>query len=388
MAKDKRVAIVGGGPAGATCAYLLAQNGLNPLLFEAQPNREKPCGGGLTQRAVQALSFADELEPLCHDVDLFEVIAPNGNRTCVPLAPPIRIVARTAFDSMLRGKAKAAGAHAINERARDISRQKDSGWRVNGRSVDIVVGAGGINDPIARHRGCALASVEKAQSIGWYIPGRFEPRIICRFFKRTYGYAWWFPRRDHASLGIELEPGPFDKGAALRRLHQFVNEDLVGIDIDRGRRFSWALPLQRPAAFLRHRYCGKDWLLAGDAAGLVDPLTGEGLSYAILSGTLAAKAIIQDALESYPHWLYQDILTEITIAGRFVAPFYYTENLNHLVAFLSHSRAARKILGDVAHGRQPYRTLKRRVYGELGGILRETVAGIIAAPWKKCGRYH
>ena len=378
MVIEKRIAIVGGGPAGATCAYRLAQSGVYPLLFEARPQREKPCGGGLTQRTIRALAFADELNTVCLDAHLFEIIAPNGNRTCVPLSPPVKIVARSAFDGMLRDKASAAGARILYERVRKIDRSKNSGWRVNGRTVDIIVGAGGINDPVARYWGCPLSSTVKAQSIGWYIPGRFEPRIICRFFKHTYGYAWWFPRRDHASLGIELEPGPFDKRQAMRRLQQFVTEDLVDIDINRGKRFSWAIPLQKPAAFAERRYGGIDWLLVGDAAGLVDPLTGEGLSYAVVSGALAAKAIIRDALGYYPHWLRRGILAEIAQAGRFVRPFYYSGNLNRLVTFLKYSPTAREILREVAHGVQPYQTLRRRIYSDLGGILKETLTGMLA----------
>ena len=143
MMRDRSVAIVGGGPAGATCAYLLAQSGLTPMLFEARPRREKPCGGGLTQRAIQALSFADELDGLGLEAHLFEIIAPNGHRTCVSLSPPVKIVDRSAFDTMLRCKAQTAGAKVINERVRSVERQGPKGWRVNGRKADIVVGGGG-----------------------------------------------------------------------------------------------------------------------------------------------------------------------------------------------------------------------------------------------------
>ena len=181
---------------------------------------------------------------------------------------------------MLRCKAQTAGAKVINERVRSVERQGPKGWRVNGRKADIVVGAGGINDPLARHRGCALPTAARAHSVGWYIPGFFEPRIVCRFFKHAHGYAWWFPRSDHASLSIELGSGPFDKKLALRRLRRFATEDLVDIDIRMGRSFSWAIPLQSPAVFARRCYSGADWLLAGDAgailresiAGIVMPL--------------------------------------------------------------------------------------------------------------------
>ena len=82
--------------------------------------------------------------------------------------------------------------------------------------------AGGIIDPVARHHGVALESKDLATAVGRFVPGEFASRIVVRFFPGERGYAWWFPRADHASLGVEMAGEHFNRELAWKLLTRFA----------------------------------------------------------------------------------------------------------------------------------------------------------------------
>jgi flavin-dependent dehydrogenase len=369
----KTVGIIGGGPAGSACALTLARGGARVLLFEREPDREKPCGGGLTARAFRALPELARLDLPWAEAREFHLVGPTGRRACLTLDPPIRIVSRRILDRALRRLAEQAGAQIIPEHVADLARAAGGGWEANGRSVDVLVGAGGMNDPLARLQNVVLTRDERATAVGRFVRGNFAPCIVVRFFPDQRGYAWWFPRPDHASLGIELAGEHFDKELAWKLLRQFAAEDLPGVDITNGEDYGWSGPAV--TRWDARVFGGPDWLLVGDAAGLADVTTGEGISYALASGKLAAECILCDDVGGYPARLHESLVPELAKSARLHPKLYRGWVLRLSILALTRSRTWRTINAETAHGFQSYLTLKRRVYRALPRVIGEVIIG-------------
>lgn len=373
-----KIAIIGGGPAGALCAFYLARAGHNVFLYERNLHREKPCGGGLTLRALKTLSNLPDMGIDISEVNRFCLVSPGGRTIELCLNDPIRIVSRRQLDGALRQQAVAAGATLLHQKVVKPHQHSNGKWQIHGDQVDIVVGAGGINDPIARYKGLGFPPYQRGHALGYFVPGFFPPRIVCRFFPGRRGYAWWFPRPDHVSLGIELMGG-FTQQLARTLIRRFIREDLrpyLGdIEsrtlIDRGTPYVWSEPLLDQPTLSHRRFGGRTWMLAGDAAGLVDSLTGEGLPYALLSGKLAAKAICKGRPESYPEQITKQIIPELKLASRMSPVFYSSLHLRSSLFVLAKSPAMQAVTIDMALGHQNYRGFKKRIIQDAPQIMVE-----------------
>ncbi len=373
-----KVAIVGGGPSGALCGYHLAKSGVDVHLYESNPDREKPCGGGLTLRALNGLTVWPRLNLAQSKVTRFRLISPSRRQIDLELTDPIRIVSRRHLDNALRRLAVAAGATLVKQAVRKPRPSPHGGWQVNGDHADIIVGAGGINDPVARYKGLSFAAKRRGRAIGYYVPGRFPRHIICRFFPGLWGYAWWFPRPDHASLGIELMGGSFTLHLAKSLIKQFVRQDLhplMGdketLSLKNAQAYTWSEPLPDKKTLATRRFSGRDWLLIGDAAGLVDSLTGEGLPYAFLSGKMAADAIRAGRLETYADQLKKKILPELRLAARMSPVFYSSLHLRSSLFVLAKSQTMQTVTNDMALGHLNYREFKKRMLRDAPRIIRD-----------------
>ena len=369
------VAVIGGGPAGAVCAWRLARGGLRVLLYERDPDREKPCGGGLTGRAFAALPELHELQLPWNEVRHWRMICQGGREIGLDLEPPLFVVPRRELDRALRREAVKAGAALIREPVREVKPLVGGGWQINDHAADIAVGAAGMQDPLAKYLGGKFVRGEMAFTMGRYIPGKFAPEIITCFFPEQHGYLWWFPRPDHASFGMELPAERFDPEFVRRTMREFAARYLPGVEVESGKPYGWTAPAIRDWSPEARRFAGADWLLVGDAAGLCDVTTGEGISYALASGVLAADAIRQGVLQAYELRLRLEVIPELAKAARMQSKFYRPRLLNLAMWFLGRSRSLRRISGDLAHGRQSYVTLKRRTYRELPRILWEGLSG-------------
>ena len=378
MQMTGKVAIIGGGPSGAVCGLHLARAGIDVRMFERDPRREKPCGGGLTLRAIKELPFWRELQIDESKVYQLCLISPSRRRIDLELRNPIRIVSRRHLDGALRRLAVSAGVTLIEETVRKLRPASKGGWWVNGHHADIVVGAGGINDPVARYHGLSFPRERRGQAVGYFLRGSFPRRIVCRFFPGLWGYAWWFPRPDHASLGIELLGGEFKPEQAWSLLEKFIRQDLrhlitngEKLDLKHARPYTWAEPILDPKTLEARPLNGRDWLLVGDAAGLVDTVTGEGIPYALISGELASKAIQTGRLAEYTNAMKNEILPELVSAARLSPIFYFSALLRSSLFVLAKSRTLQAITKDMAMGHQDYRGFTRRMLGDTPRIVKD-----------------
>jgi geranylgeranyl reductase family protein len=284
--------VVGAGPAGSTTAYRLAVAGASVLLVDkATFPRDKPCGGGLTLRAVRQCPI--DPTPVVEElVDLVELRFRYGD-TVVRRArePVIWMTQRRRLDAFLLDYAREVGVEVREGTTVQIEPSNTvllgSGERVIG---EVIVGADGANGLTARTAGLGEGIVHGVAYEG-NVPyptlsrERYEHRAVIELADIPGGYGWVFPKGDHANVGVGAwqSEGPKlrEHLARLCEAHGLAPEALESL---RGHR----LPLRRPGT----RIAGERVLLVGDAAGLLDPVSGDGMYECFVSSRLAEVAIL------------------------------------------------------------------------------------------------
>ena len=285
------VIVVGGGPAGATAARLLARGGARVVLLEARPiPRPKLCGGGLTPKALPYLAGTAS-EAIERRIDRVELAGSRLGSVHLHLPEaPIAMVERAPFDAALVQAAAAEGADVRDRWAvQDIDAGAD-GVTVRGpRGIvhgAVLLAADGDPSRIAQRLGIGGEPRRHALALEVDLPfaaGRRSDELQLRFGVRG-GYAWYFPKGDHANVGI-LTWQPRRQPGLRDHLLGYVAE--LGMAPSDGRiKGHWIPQALRRTSASRGRV-----LLIGDAAATGDPFFGEGISFAMASAVLAANAV-------------------------------------------------------------------------------------------------
>jgi geranylgeranyl reductase family protein len=378
MAREFETLVVGAGPAGALAAFELARRGRSVALIEqhALP-RDKTCGGGLVWRGRARLpaGCALPIERECTRARL--VPAPGAAPVEVAREVPIvTMTMRSALDQALVERACAAGAGLFAPaRVRTIARAGGS-LRVETSAGAFacrnLVGADGARGIVARSSGWTepLETIPALEAELDLAPGEFERfagAALFDFGVETPGYAWVFPKAGHLSVGVlAARRGTKELPAELERVR--ARWGLAGARV---RELSGCVIPVRPRASSAR----PGVLLAGDAAGLVDPLTAEGISYALQSGSLAGCAIAEAAGDParaarlYARAVAREILPELQLARACAALLYRRPGFTRRV-LARNGQAACEALADVVCGTRSYRSLVRdpRAWLALAGL--------------------
>ena len=303
------VLVVGAGPAGSATAIHLSRGGARVLLADrARFPRDKPCGGGVTGRALKQAPC--DIAPVVERVvDTFELrlhYRQSFRRSSTE--PLILMTQRRRLDAFLAEQAVAAGATFVDDTRVEQIEIGAAGVTatVGGSPVaaDVIVGADGANGVVARAAGLEdgiVRGVALEGNVPWSLLDldRFAATAVVELGAPAGGYGWLFPKGDHANLGVG---GWATEGPHLRehlaRLARTYDVDPAAITDVRGHR----LPMRRVGASTP---AGEHVVLVGDAAGLVDPLSGDGMYEAFTSARLAAEAILAADLPRYAAALAQ-----------------------------------------------------------------------------------
>lgn len=374
-ARISQVSIVGGGPAGALCGERLASAGFHVTIFDERLAWEKPCGGGLTHKAIEAYPFLLDAPQPKKIVRTAELISSRGHRARFEMSQPIVIYARKVLNGLLLDRAIAAGCTTICSRVTSVDtngervRLTASGER---RSSDFVVLAAGARNQLFPET-TALGAPDLEMTLGYFVPTE-EDMIKVKFLRQFEGYLWSFPRADHLSVGICAKMGQSSSQQLRRHLDDFVEEE--EIPMDGARFYSHVLPSPQAQTLRGRRIVGKNWGMAGDAAACVDPITGEGLYYALRSGDLLAQALVEGQPQTYPERLRACFSADLEFAANiarriFRGSFLGSAITTRMVQLLNYSPAFRDLIRDVFSGSQDYRSLKRRLWDQLGITVAE-----------------
>jgi len=376
----KTVAVLGGGPAGSFAAERLARAGLNVTLFDEKLAWEKPCGGGLTYKAYNTYPFLLENDTPKKFVSDTYLAASKSGPVRMALSQPLLIYSRLDLNRMLLNRAASAGARI--EQTRVLSAHRNGArWQfaTGGGKVeaDFCVLATGARNSM-RDLGTRYTAPDTMFALGYYVPSN-QDHIDIQFLPKLEGYIWVFPRLGHLSVGI---CGKGESAQSLRaRLERYMREkELSTRDATF---YAHMLPALETASWRHNRVAGDGWLAVGDAGGLVDPITGEGLYYAMRSGDLASQVILADqpVLEkarAYRQLLQRDFMADLefgaTLAKRvFLGTFLFGSVPERMVQLVRGSPRFHLVMQDLFAGTQPYLDLKTRLLRNLTGTLQEVI---------------
>jgi flavin-dependent dehydrogenase len=386
----KRIAIIGGGPAGAFAAAELARAGREVLLFDEKLAWEKPCGGGLTDKALARWPFLRDAQVDRKWISDCELIAPSGRKAAFHLDRPIAIFSRVTLNGLLLNRALDTGAQVLRERitridgsARDWRLQSASG----NYSADFVVLAAGARNPFRGQFTQPLGPENFMVAAGFYIPGTSHVAQV-KFLKGLHGYIWIFPRSDHFSVGICGRM----KGKTTADLRLLLEDSLpeFGLGLEGARFYAHILPSFTVKTLQSASFSGDGWAMIGDAAGFVDAITGEGLYYALRSAELLSQALLAGSPERYPVLVKEDFLPELERASRIAYRFYSGDwlggsVLERMVQLTARSSRFRELMGDLFAGSQEYSGLRQRVQRSLPRIAAEALVSTVWRPTPKIG---
>lgn len=343
MMKKFDILVVGSGPAGSAAAYTAARAGLSVALIDkAAFPRDKLCGGGITGRCAAALSqvfgqaITADMFLTSQHVRLFS----EGTLLAdVRDAPPIHMTMRRDFDAALHARAKAAGAQVFAPaRIADLDPQSGVVRLGDGQVLQgqLIIGADGANSVVAR---ALYGKTERYRDIAFGLEVELPRETVdgdmvdLDFGAVAWGYGWVFPKRHSVTVGV---CGTHDRNPDMRAVLDHYADQ------------SPAMACALRSAKCKGAFLPTGWrlgvpgegrvLLTGDAAGLVDPLTGEGIGWAIRSGQLAAQASIRALNAAAPgaairHYAAEIryVQDEIRIAG-WIATLAYARPLRPMFA--------------------------------------------------------
>jgi geranylgeranyl reductase family protein len=300
------VLIVGGGPAGSTCATVLAAAGRDAFIIDAATfPRDKPCGGWVTPEVLEEIPFSFESyakDHVAQPISRFRIGRIGGRTVDVDYGAPVSYgIRRSEFDAQLLQQ---SGARRVEgERVKTVER-RNGDWVLNGKfAAPVLVGAGGHFCPIARHfsEPTDEQPVVAAREIEFSLTEeeasqceiqQEQPELY--FCKDLRGYGWCFRKENYLNVGLG-RLGSAHLPAHLERFLDFLRRERRLQVRDTGwRGHAYGLHHGRP-----RRVACDSVVLVGDAAGLAAPASGEGILPAIVSGRLAAEAILDSCPTDY-----------------------------------------------------------------------------------------
>ncbi|MET0415111.1 MAG: geranylgeranyl reductase family protein, partial [Actinoplanes sp.] len=309
--------VVGAGPAGSASAIAAGRSGARVLLLDrAGFPRDKPCGDGIADEAVTVLAglgvtgVTDGYPP----IGRLRLVGPGGSVVSRPLPRPAHTVPRRVFDERLVRAAVAAGAELRRHVVRTVRDDGDGPVVIDGRyAADVLIGADGAGSVVRRAQGHPVNPPgHLAVAIRGYAPTtNTDEQFIVTTSRQWPAYAWEFPLGDgtaNVGYGEVLRGEPLSRAYLLNRLDDL----LAGAEPAGLRGHHLPLSTHRPAPG-RGRT-----LLVGDALSLINPFTGEGIFYAVLSGSLAGTAAAAGphrVAERYRHALHRRLGRHLRHSG-------------------------------------------------------------------------
>jgi geranylgeranyl reductase family protein len=397
---DAEVIVAGAGPAGATAALRLARAGMRVLLLEREElPRQKPCGGGISTRVFSRFPWLPEALARIptHPVSSLYLEGPSGGVFRMNSnGPAVILIRRLEFDHLLASMAEQAGAVLVAPAAIAQAREDADGVTLRSRDgrefrAPIVVAADGVNSVIARRLGlnpgwpAAKLALDMMEETPVSTLRAAEPGTLSVFYgyRGAHGYAYIFPKREHVNVGIGYLLPYFKQLVDVAPYHlqqRFVGDlrarGLMNGESSRDHFTPFLIPIGGPLP----RTAQGRVLLAGDAGGFVNGFSAEGIYYAMVTGELAAEAVLSarahqrispaQARRSYVRAWKREIGVELRDSVLIQKYLFHSADRKDRVVRGAQARPEfSEILVDYASGRLSYQTARRRLLWHFPRLL-------------------
>lgn len=378
MFQKQDVIIIGAGPSGAMAAYSLATRGVSVLILEKSVfPRYKVCGGGLTHKIIREVPY--DLSPVfesgIHAIRFSCCFKEEFIRRSDE--PMIYCTMRDRLDELMVNQALAAGGRIeFGEKVTEV-RQENRGMIVktarNTYESTVVIGADGASGicshQIDLHRDLISGMAWEAELAGDPDELKLWGQTVFLDWGTLYGgYAWVFPKNDHFSVGVG---GPATlAGHMMAYYAKFLRSTGIGFGTQHSIR-AWPIPVK----VKKSRFHKGTMLLAGDAGGLTDPLTGEGIYYAIRSGKIAAETSVLYlsgnilSMDQYSFRINDELMPELLEAGNIRRVFHALPKTIHRL--VRDRERVWNAFGKILRGERDYRDVPRGLgrWSALWGVV-------------------
>ncbi|MCM8538776.1 MAG: NAD(P)/FAD-dependent oxidoreductase [Lentisphaeraceae bacterium] len=338
-----KVLVVGAGPAGSSVAYYLAKSGHEVTVVDPLGPHEKTCGGGVPIKGIFGFpEFYSDFSPAKKLYDSMTFSFDGQDMCQIPMPGGMGIFSREVHDKHIFDKALEAGVKYLPWKFKKCT-EVNKVWRISTDHDDIeadyIIGADGATSRV-RNRLSTKLPRESYFKATDYLVSRTDLPLHIGFNNDLNGYLWVFPRDENTSIGIV----DFDDDTSRRMtaLDEYLaKSDISEKDIISKR--SALIPSLRKSDIRSHEISGKNWALVGDAAAMAEPITGEGIYYALRSARLLNKCL-NEKLDYNSLWKKE--FTQIVSESAVSRISYKIINLPLMKFFLRRSSLMRRMMGQ------------------------------------------
>lgn len=355
----------------------LAKAGFEVLLFDHQAPWDKPCAGGITPPNLEKFPELAKIRELGNPIHQVRVITFNNESNYFDLRSPIYVLPRKPLAEFLLDQALSQGAIFFSRKIADLF-TKSEGWvlkddRNETLEIDFLVGADGVHSRVRRKFCPPWPKLDYIFSLSFWVSKKVSLPLTFKLFPGVPGYAWIFPGKESASLGIGVKNLQLRPEKLLALWEELIGnepelKELKPVLQEKAKK--WLVPALSFSKLRNQKVAGENWALVGDASGAVNSVNGEGIPYAFQSASLLAEALISGRPEAYQQKWWEMCKAEIAGPSIWSPIFYNSSCQKQLSKMLAKSDTARNLVTEILSGGRPKRT---RILTDLLRSLAESL---------------
>jgi len=370
-----KVGIIGAGIGGSYLSYRLSKEGVDTIVFDFRAPHEKICGGGVSYKTIERFPIISELPIPRKEIWKSTLISPKDRMVKVKLEKPLTIFNRRDLDYSLLKKAMRFGAHFRKEKVQSFAREGNS-WKIFTNTGDykaeILVGADGALSRTRRKLNAVPRKEDAFFALECFLKVKRDV-VIFKFFPDIQGYLWAFPRINNLAVGIvsnycrKTNVKDIEK-RLLHFIERYYPEQTPKISVQGA-----YTPLFCADDSKNIRICDNNWALIGDAATFVDPVSGEGIYYAIYSAEILSQCILENELALYQSLCMKYFGENLVKALQDLKYFYQPEFTEAMIQMAKESLSVRRIISDMMSGSLDYLSWKGALKKGVHAIMSDFI---------------